>query len=173
MSKTDSIVVPVLRNWALRMLGWFLCLPAILLGPVAKLTLCDVSRPWVDGLWVNTWRAYKKYNAGSWLRRMISIYKNPDLTTQYLKILLTKKQVKLIGEVLADPVALRPLHDIQTDHGHHRERVKEGRLGKVPSSQFGPIILVGEDVHDGNHRVGALQEAGFSGSVPVLLWLDA
>jgi hypothetical protein len=158
------------KNWALRLIGWSLCLPAIALGPIAKFTTCDTTRPWVDGLFINTWRAYKKYNTKSWIRRMIGIYHNPKLTKQYWAILTTKKNVQPAGIVLTSVYDLNRLHDIQTTHEHHRSRVQEAKKGKVPSSQFGQIVVVGQDVHDGNHRIGALQEANFSEPVPVLQW---
>lgn len=158
------------RKWILRLVGWLLCVPAILLGPVARLTRSDVSRPWVDGLLHNTWRAYKKYDAGSWLRRMAGIYHNPDLTLQYWAILTTRKNVRLAGEEEARVGTLRPAHDIQTTHAHHRLRVARARRGEVPTSDYGRIIVVGDVVHDGNHRVGALREANYSAPVPVMRW---
>lgn len=161
-----------MRDWALRLTGWGLCVPAIAFGPIAKLTSCDTMRPWVDGLIVNTWRAYKKYNTKSWLRRMVGIYHNPNLTVQYWSILNTKKTVQSIGLVVATPNQLNRLHDIQTTHEHHRLRVQECKNGEVPSSQFGPIVVVGNEVHDGNHRIGALQEANFCGYVPVMQWTE-
>lgn len=159
-----------LKNCALRIAGWFLCIPAILLGPLAKLTKADVSRPWVDGLFYNTWRAYKKYDTKSWLRRMISIYHNPNLTIQYWNILTTKKKVVLVGETRLSVDTLRSAHDIQTDHAHHRHRVNQAKSGTIPVSNYGSIIVVGNTVHDGNHRIGALQEASYVCPVPVMKW---
>jgi hypothetical protein len=129
-------------------------------------------RPWVDGLFVNTWRAYKKYNTKSWIRRMIGIYHNPNLTAQYWSILTTKKNVLPVGLLAAMPHELKRLHDIQTTHNHHKSRVEECKKGRVPSSQFGPIVVVGNEVHDGNHRIGALQEANFYGYVSVIQWVE-
>lgn len=162
----------LVNDWVLRLIGWGLCVPAIFLGPFAKLTSCDTTRPWVDGLFINTWRAYKKYNTKSWIRRMIGIYHNPKLTIQYLSILVAKKKVQKMGIVDITPHKLNRLHDIQTTHKHHRLRIQESQKGKVPSSQFGPIIVVGNHVHDGNHRVGALQEANFSGCIQVVQWIE-
>ena len=72
---------------------------------------------------------------------MIGIYYNPNLTIQYLSILKTKKNVYCLGSAMVNPHALKQLHDIQTNHTHHRVRIAECKNNLIPSSQFGPINL--------------------------------
>lgn len=145
--------------FGLILLGWVLCIPAILLGPLAKLMPPDMNRPWVDGLMINMWRAYARYNTVSWIRRMIGIYKNPSLTIQYLRILLNKQEVKHIGSRVVKVADLMAFHDVETTHDHHRARVQRAIEGKGLESQFGKMIVVDNLVHDGNHRRAAFIEA--------------
>lgn len=147
-------------NSLLIVTGWLLCLPAIILGPVAKLLPINTNRPWIDGLLINTLRAYKKYNAQSWIRRMKSISKNPQITLQYLKILTNKENRQPHGQTELRVAELVQFHDVQTDHFHHRLRVLDYKRGKQPASDFGAIVVVGNTVHDGNHRLAAAREAG-------------
>lgn len=140
------------------LIGWLLCVPAILLGPLAKLTPVNTNRPWVDGLLVNIWRAYKKYDAKSWVRRMIGIYHNPNITKQYLRILSNRQNVQFIGERELNVELINNFHDVQTDHDHHRYRVLALRAGGKLTSDYGPMVVVGNIVHDGNHRLAALKE---------------
>lgn len=152
------------------LIGWLLCVPAILLGPIVKLFPITIDRPWVDGLLLNTLRAYKKYNTRSWIRRMIGIVHNPRITLQYLSILCNKEQVEAIGSKQVYVNVLCRLHDVQTTHKHHKDRVEQARKGNVPDSIFGKIIVVGNKVHDGNHRIEALKEAGYIGPICVEYW---
>lgn len=140
--------------------GWLLCVPAIIFGPAAKLLPLNTDRPWIDGLLINTLRAYKKYNTQAWIRRMKSIAKHPQITLQYLKILTNKEQKQPIGQVELRVAELVQFHDVQTDHQHHRLRVLDYKYGKQPASDFGSIVVVGNTVHDGNHRLAAAREAG-------------
>lgn len=149
--------------------GWLLCIPAILLGPLVKFFMIDTDRPWVDGVVTNTIRAYAKYDTKSWIRRMISIYKNPDLTLQYLRILFNKQEVEIVGDMVFETHILENMHSVQTDHEHHRKRVAEARTSTKPHSKYGGIIVVDKTVHDGNHRLAAAKEAG-QGFIQVELW---
>lgn len=159
-----------MRNLFLTLLGWGLCAPAILLGPFAKLTSVSVDRPWVDGLFINTWRAYKKYDTKSWIRRMISIYRNPELTLEYLNLLVTKKSVTFVGQETVCVQDLKPCHSVMTAHDHHRQRVADIRSGKIPHSAYGPMLCVDNEVHDGHHRLAAYIEAGNVQFVNVNKW---
>lgn len=158
-----------MKNNILRIIGWLLCIPAILLGPVARKTYDNINKPWVDGLLVNMWRAYAKYDTKSWIRRMIGIYKNPNLTIQYLNILRNKQIVYYCGATVVNTSKLQNMHDTQTDHAHHRERVKCVIEGGKPKSKYGPMIVTDNIVHDGNHRLAAYHEAG-NKNIVVELW---
>lgn len=158
-----------MKNNILRIIGWVLCIPAILLGPIARATYYNTNRPWVDGLVINIWRAYAKYDTKSWIRRMISIYKNPSLTVQYLKILKNKQIVYYCGATTIKSNILNNMHDTQTDHAHHRQRVDLLRAGKKIKSQYGPMIVVDNIVHDGNHRLSVYKEVG-DRNIVVELW---
>lgn len=151
----------IVKNIILAIIGVFLCIPAILLGPVAKLLPINSDRPWVDGLLINTLRAYKKYNTISWIRRIISICQKPSLTLEYLSLLVNKQSIyNSPVKSVVDVNYLYASHWVETSHKHHRDRVESYKLGKNVTSQFGPIILVGNQVHDGNHRLAAMKEAG-------------
>lgn len=122
----------------------------------------DVNRPWVDGQIVNTFRAIKKYTIKSWLRRLVYIWKNPRVVSQYLKLLTSKESVAGFSHyVTLDPSHLTLGHEVQTTHKHHRERVEKYKKGqKVSSITSGDDIIVCDwVVHDGNHRVSAAIEA--------------
>jgi hypothetical protein len=147
------------KNIGATVVGVLLILPAILLGPLAKLLPINTSRPYVDGVVINCLRAYKKYNTRSWIRRLVFICQNPSVVEQYLKILSTKKAVtacKLRQVKVAD---LRQLHDVQTTHTHHRKRVADLKAGQGIDSEFGNMIVVDDWVFDGNHRLAAMREA--------------
>lgn len=150
-------------------IGWVLCIPAIILGPIARLLPIDTKRPWVDGLLINTLRAYKKYDTTSWVRRMKSIYKEPQLTIQYLRLLRRKMEVEFDGYYLFPVGLLSAGHSVQTDHEHHRKRVEDLRRGKTVISNYGSPIVVGSLVHDGNHRLAACREAGVT-FMEVAMW---
>jgi hypothetical protein len=150
-------------------LGTFLCLLAIIFQPIAKLTSVDTSRPWVDGLVINVWRAYAKYNTISWITRIIGIFKNPDMTRQYLKILSNKEKISQCETNIVEVEKLIQCHDVQTNHSHHRERVCKLLSGEQIESQFGPIVIVNNIIHDGNHRVAALREANIK-TIQVQQW---
>lgn len=145
------------------LLGWTMCAPAILLGPLARRTIdaSTLQRPWVDGVFKNLWRAYAKYDTTSWYTRMQGIYHNPKLTLQYIKVLWNKQNVSnVVSQSFAKVEDLVASHDVTTHHEHHRNRVLLARSHGYLDSKFGPIIVVGNRVHDGNHRLAAYKEAG-------------
>jgi hypothetical protein len=144
----------------LMVLGVALIVPAILFSPIVKLLPIDVKRPWVDGLLINTLRAYKKYNTRSWLRRLAGIFIKPETTLEYLNILLNKQEVRYVGESLVKVDDLQPSHFVQTDHQHHRDRVWSIKDGGQVISEFGDMLAVDNVIHDGNHRLAAYKEAG-------------
>lgn len=147
-------------NTILIIIGWSLCIPAIVFGPIVKLFPSRVNRPWVDGLVKNTLRAYAKYDTKSWIRRMIGIYHNPYLTLQYLTILSNKQEVVCVGVRTHKVKELYQMHDVQTNHGHHQKRINDAKEGVELTSDYGWPIVVGHLMHDGNHRLAAYKEAG-------------
>lgn len=162
-------------DWSLRLFGWLLCSVAIILGPLAKMFPGKKGkhRPWIDGLAANCWRAYSKYNATSWMRRMVGIYYNPAVSLHYLNILMTKKNAKTSQVWSARRVdELILSHDVRTDHDHHRRRVSALRRGETVTSAFGPVIVVDNIVHDGNHRVAAYKEVGIKWIEVVQWWSE-
>lgn len=149
--------------------GWFMLILAILLGPLAKMLPINPNRPWVDGFLINTLRAYKKYDTQEWLRRMAVMRKHPEIVHQHLKILRNKQEVKSLGPAYALPDKLKLCHYVNTSHSYHRDRVRRLRNNLPITSAYGPIIVVNNVVHDGNHRVKAYLEAKHR-AIPVQLW---
>lgn len=147
-----------MTNLLLRIAGILLIVPAILISPLVPKP--GQERPWSMGLFRNIWHAYGKYDARSWLRRLVSAMKDPAIVLQYWDILTSKYDVEYVGSYLMDPRRLRPMHNVQTDHPHHRQRVREYAAGLTPISSYGDIIVVDGYIHDGHHRVAALNEAG-------------
>lgn len=151
----------MLKNICKVLLGVILILPAILFGNIIKVLPMDVSEnsPWTDGLFKNLMKAYKRYNTKSWVRRLILVFHYPDLSIQYLKILLTNEKISSGVFKVVDINSLIPQHDVQTNHLHHRKRVLNAKNGMILES-FSPIIVVDNIIHDGHHRVMAYKEAG-------------
>ena len=149
-----------INNVVLRIVGILLIVPAIILSyfvPEPK-----VEQPWVRGLFKNIWHAYGKYDSRSWVRRLVFAMKNPEIVGQYWGILANKQEVEYVGYIHMGVKALTPMHDVQTDHQHHRRRVAMYRQGHQPASKYGDVVVVDGFIHDGHHRIAALKEAGVS-----------
>lgn len=140
-------------------IGLVLLMPALLIS--FFIGGQENNQPWCDGLIKNTLRAYKRYTARSWLRRIAYLFKNPRVVDQYLKILINKQEIEYVGEVAVYLDYLIPSHDTQTTHKHHRARVEQYKQNKQVNS-FSPIIVVDNFIHDGHHRVEAMREAGIA-----------
>lgn len=166
-----------IKNLLLIILGITLCIIPITLSPVLYFLKNESNRPWNDGLIKNTLRAYLRYNAVSWIRRMISICKNPKLTVQYINILLTKKKYDYSATVFVSVKDLIPQHDVQTDHWHHRSRVFFYQMGMANQvTSFSPIIVSKRNgklyIEDGHHRIAAMKEAGIE-ETPALVFYQS
>ena len=157
--------------------GFLVCATGMIIGPIARLLPIDINRPWVDGLFMNTTRAFKKYDAARWIRRFKGILKNPNITTQGLNLLKTKKKVIFMGTGVVPARILKRSHDVSTDHAHHRMRIEQIRSGLDVSSDYGDIIVVQTSdgelmVHDGNHRTAAYHEVAPNTLVKILYWSE-
>jgi len=151
-----------LRDYLLIVFGYAQMLVAALIAvyfEVFPSSERDDSSPWVRGLFGNILLAAKRYGPKRLLFRLKFIRKNPELALQYFKILSTKADVIYAGDVWIRVKDLVPQHDVFTDSDHHRERVKAAKEGRRLTSDGGPIITVDYKIHDGHHRVAALEEA--------------
>ena len=142
--------------------GTLMCALVIFLKPIVYFIpiLADNTKPWTFGMFLNLLYSAKRYSLHSLFRRIISITKNPNLTLQYLRILLVKNTN--ISQPTLCQVNINNLvfqHDVQTDHAHHLQRIEEAKQNKVLTS-FSPIIVVDDKIHDGHHRVDAYKKAG-------------
>lgn len=151
----DKLVV----NPLLILIGVALVVPAFLASLLIGNNPKVATKTWNNGLFGNVLVAYKRYDYKSWARRMVSVYKNPKIVLQYLDILFQKYEVEYVGKKIVQLSSLEFSHDIQTDHQHHRERVKKYLQGEIVES-FSPIIVLDNKIQDGHHRVAAMQEAG-------------
>jgi hypothetical protein len=169
------------KKLGLIIFGIFLCLMPILLYPVILVARQFIpskkTSPWNEGLILNTLHAWLRYDITSWLRRIISICKNPNLTLQYLRILLNKYEILPQIFTVEMPIELLvPQHSIETSHEHHRKRVeayKNGNFDCESLHSYSPIIVVSIEglylIQDGHHRIAAMKEAGLT-TVTVLMY---
>lgn len=153
------------------LLGILLTIPAIVLGPLVKLLPIDVNRPWTDGVFLNTLRAYKKYDTLNWLRRLILVFKKPQVMIDYLTLLTNRQHVTCVSVRTRRIETLIAGHLVQTDHDHHRARVAAYVMNEKVESKYGQMVAVDSVVHDGNHRLAAMQEAGIE-TCEVIQYLD-
>lgn len=151
----------MIKNFVLRIVGVTLCLPPILLEPILFFVRKRGSEPWNKGFVGNIIQAYRRYNAYSWLCRIVAILHRPHITMQYLKILATKEVASPMAyyrKVYIDD--LIPQHDIYENTKYHQDRVQSYKENKQVSSTFGPIVVLNSKVHDGHHRLAAMKAAG-------------
>lgn len=151
----------MIKNAALILFGWFMCVTTIILGWLLPRLAESYDTPWSDGLILNVLKAAKKYSTKSWLMRMKGIWRNPRLTLQYLEILGNQQLLRRGPYFLYRRVRdLTPSHDVDTTTDFHRKRVDLAKKGIEVGSEFGDVIVVGDQIHDGHHRVAAHKEAG-------------
>lgn len=149
-----------MKNLIRIIVGFFLVFPAIVYSLLFPKYKGDVQKiTWTNGLIKNVITAYRRYDTKSWIRRFLSILKNPLLVDQYINILLTKKQVRYLGKLTVNPFDLVPSHDVCVDHNHHRKRVEDYKNNLIVKS-FSPIIVVDMKINDGHHRIAAMKEVG-------------